>query len=99
MMLSMVASLVYLIFGLIELLIAARFVLLLIGANPTSSLVAGIYSWSSPFVAPFANIFGQHITVAGSGAVATSVFDWTALVALIVYAVIGGLLARVLSNI
>lgn len=94
----MVAGLIYVVFGLLEVLLALRFVFLLIGANPASNIVAWVYSWSAPFVAPFANIFGQHITVAGPGVVAHSVFDWTTLIALAVYAIVGGLIVRVLAR-
>ena len=94
----MLAAIVYLAFGFIELLIGLRFVFLLIGANTTSPFVSWIYSWSAPFVAPFAGIFGQHITIAGPGVVAPSIFDWTALIALVIYAIVGGILARVLAR-
>lgn len=94
----MVAGLVYIVFGLLELLLALRFVFLLIGANPATEFVAWVYAWSGPFVAPFASIFGQHITTSGTGVVVQSVFDWTTLIALIVYAVIGGLAVRLLAQ-
>ena len=94
----MVATLVYIIFGLIELLLAVRFVLLLVGANTSSAFVSWIYAWSAPFAAPFSSIFGQHVTVAGPGVVMQSVFDWTTLIALVVYAIIGGILVRILAN-
>ena len=57
-----------------------------------------MYDWSTPFVRPFAGIFGQNATTTGTGTVTTGVFDWSALVAFIVIgaivAVIGGALAR-----
>lgn len=89
----MIAGLISAIFGFIEILVGLRFLFRLIGANPNSPFVHWIYSWSAPFVAPFAGIFGQNATVAtGSGVVVQSVFDWTALIALVVY----GLVAAVL---
>lgn len=94
----MLASIVYAIFGIIELLLGLRFVLLLLGANAASPVVAWIYSWSTPFAAPFAGIFGQHVTVTGPGVVTQSVFDWTALVALIIYGLVGAIIARLLAN-
>ena len=94
----MVVSFVYAVFGAIGLLTGLRFVFLLVGANPASPFVAWIYNWSEPFVAPFAGIFGQQSAVAGQGVVAQSVFDWTTLVALIVYAVVATLLARLLDR-
>lgn len=94
----MVASLIYTIIGFIGLLAGLRFVLLLVGASPASPFVAWVYSWSEPFVGPFAGIFGQQSATVGQGATAQSVFDWTALVAVIVYAVIAALLARLFSH-
>ena len=94
----MLAGLVYAVFGFIELLLGLRFILLLLGANAASPFVSWIYSWSGPFSAPFAGIFGQHITTAGPGVVTQGVFDWTTLIALVIYALIGGVLARILSN-
>lgn len=89
----MIAAIVYLIGGFIEVVIGLRFIFLLVGANPSSNFVAWVYHWSTPLVSPFAGIFGQSATIGGPGAVVTSVFDWTALVALIVY----GLILAVLS--
>lgn len=94
----MVATFIYLVFGIIELLLILRFVLLFIGANVANSFVIWVYNWSSPFVAPFAGIFGQHTVTAGPGVVVQSVFDWTTLIALVVYAVIGALLVRLLAK-
>lgn len=85
----MFASLIYMIIGFIELLIGFRFILLLLGANPASGFVSWIYGWSNPFVAPFYGIFGQQsATATGTGVVVQSVFDWTALIALIMYGLI-----------
>lgn len=94
----MIAGLIYFVFGLIELLLAARFILLLVGANAASPAVAWVYTWSGPFAEPFAGMFGQHVTVAGPGVVYQSVFDWTTLIALVVFALIGGILVRILAN-
>lgn len=91
------AWLVSVIGGIIETLIALRFVLRLLGANPLNGFVQWVYGWSTPFVAPFAGIFGQNATVTGQGVVTRSVFDWTALIAFIVYAIIIGLLVRLLN--
>lgn len=92
----MISRILVIVLGIIETLIALRFVLLLIGANPTSQFVSWIYSWSNPFVAPFAGIFGQHATstAAGQGVAVQSIFDWTALIALVVYGLIGAVFAR-----
>lgn len=95
----MIATFIYLVFGIIELLLVFRFVLLFIGANTANAFVAWVYGWSGPFAAPFAGIFGQHSITTGQGVVVQSVFDWTTLIALVVYAIIGALLARLLASV
>lgn len=94
----MIAGIIYAIGGFIGVLIGLRFLFRLLGANPASGFVQWVYDWSTPFVTPFAGIFGQEATVTGAGVVTTSVFDWTALIALLVIgiavAVIGSLFAR-----
>jgi len=76
---------VYFIFGILEILLAFRFVLKLAGANPSSGFVDFIYSLSRIFVLPFNGIF--HTSLA-QGDVTTSIFEPSTLVALIVYALI-----------
>lgn len=94
----MIGSILYVIIGFIETIVGLRSVFELLGANPASSFVSWIYDWSTPFVAPFAGIFGQSATVTGHGVVAQSVFDWTALIALVVYGLIGMFVGRLLSH-
>lgn len=90
----MIGAIVYAIGGFIETLIGLRFVFQLLGANPASAFVVWVYDWSTPFVAPFAGIFGVNPTITGPGVVTTSVFDWTALVALVIIGLIFGLVGR-----
>ncbi|MBL8159537.1 YggT family protein [Candidatus Saccharibacteria bacterium] len=90
-------GIVYAIFGVIEAIVALRFVFLLLGANPESAFVNLIYSLSSPLMAPFAGIFGSASTVP-TGAVVQSVIDWAALVALLIYGLIAGVVARFLAG-
>ena len=91
----MIASIIYAIGGFIEALVGLRFV----GANPDNALVSWIYAWSTPFVAPFSGIFGQDATVvSGVGAVTTSVFDWTALIALIIIGIVVGIVGSLLGR-
>jgi uncharacterized protein YggT (Ycf19 family) len=66
-----------LIFGIIQLLLIGRIVLMLIGANEAQPLVAFVLALSQPFVAPFEGILGSD-AVGASG----SVMDLAALVAL-----------------
>jgi membrane-bound ClpP family serine protease len=78
---AVIARVVYFVFGAIEILIAARFLLLLFGANAAAGFVAFIYGLSGFFMAPFNAVF-QTQTAAGA------TFEWSALVALAVYALI-----------
>jgi uncharacterized membrane protein len=90
--------LVYFIFGLLEILLAFRFVFKLLGANPLTGFVDFIYTLSAVFVAPFAGIFNTSLA---KGDVTTSIFEPATLVALIVYAVLAwGIVAliRVISG-
>lgn len=84
----MFLGILYAIFGFIETTIALRFVLRFLGANPANELVNWIYEWSTPFVRPFAGMFGQTATATGPGVTTVSVFDWTALIALVVYGLV-----------
>jgi hypothetical protein len=76
------AAVVGFIIGVIDVLIAARFLGKLFGASAQSAFVNGIYQVSAPLVAPFTGIFGDT----GSK---TNTFETASLVALVVYAVIG----------
>jgi uncharacterized membrane protein len=89
---------IYLIFGILEVLLAFRFILRLLGANPSSGFVDFVYNLSAIFVAPFVGIFNTSLA---NGDVVTSVFEPATLVALIVYAILAwGIVAliRVLSG-
>lgn len=95
----MIAGIIYAIGGILEALVALRFVLRLIGANPSNAFVDWVYQWSTPIVAPFSGIFGQDATVVkGVGAVTASVFDWTALVALVVIGIIVGVIGMLFGR-
>jgi uncharacterized protein YggT (Ycf19 family) len=71
------------IFGLIELLIVIRIVLLLIAARESNAIVSFIYSLSDIFVAPFRGILNVNEVQAGATAL-----DVAAIVALIGWFVI-----------
>jgi hypothetical protein len=81
-------QIVYFVFGAIETLLAIRFVLLLLGANPESPFVNLIYGLSGLFVLPFQGIFGEP---AFNG----SVIEWASLVGIIVYLIIAYGVARI----
>jgi hypothetical protein len=69
---------VVLVFGLIQIVIAVRFVLLLLNAREANGLVSGILNISQLFVAPFEGILRTNSLHA-----AGSVLDITAVVAFI----------------
>jgi hypothetical protein len=73
-----IRRIVVLVFGLIQLVIGLRFVLLLLDAREANGLVSGILNLSQLFVAPFDGILRTDALHA-----AGSTFDVTALVALV----------------
>ncbi len=88
------ANIVYLLFGVLEALLAFRFIFRLLGANPASGFVSFIYNLSEPFVAPFYGIFGQPTF---QGNQTTAVFDTATLVALLVYGLLAWVIVRLLT--
>lgn len=76
------AAVVGFIVGIVDILIAARFLGKLFGASAQSAFVSFIYSVSGPLVAPFQGIFGNGGSKANS-------FETADLVAIVVYAVVG----------
>ena len=73
---------IYFIFGLLEILLAFRFILRLTGASTASAFVRGLYSITGFFVRPFEGIFGR---VSGPGLESASVFEPATLMALLVF--------------
>lgn len=82
--------LVWLIAGIINAIIAIRFILLLLGANQSAGFVDFIYSVSSVLVAPFVGIFGTPTY-------GHFVFDWSSILAIVVYSLIAWGLARLFT--
>ncbi len=86
---TVVSRVVMFVFGVIEVLIAIRFALMLFGANAEAGFAKLIYGVSGVFVAPFAALFD---TQEAGGAV----FEWSSLVAIAVYALVAwGLVALI----
>jgi|SRR3989344_224892 len=71
-------QIVWYIVGILEALLAFRFVLKLLAANPNAGFTSFIYGVTYPFAAPFLNVF--RITK-----VEGSIFEWTTLLAMLVY--------------
>ncbi len=69
---------VWYILGLLEIALALRFVLKLLGANPEAGFTSFIYGITSVFTAPFLSVFNIS-------QVEGSVFEWTILLAMFVY--------------
>ncbi|MBD2577840.1 YggT family protein [Oscillatoria sp. FACHB-1406] len=82
---------VYFLVGALQVLLILRFSLCLLGANPDNQVALVLYKLSSPFYAPFSNLFGNPECAAGR-----PVFDVNLIVALVVYAVLAWLFAKLL---
>ncbi len=82
-------QIVWYLFDLLALLLAFRFILKLLGANPAAGFTNFIYAVTYPFVAPFLNVF-KITNVAGA------TFEWTTLLALLVYWLIAWGIVRLL---
>lgn len=78
--------LVYFLFGVLDVLLIFRFVLKFMGASYSSTFVNLIYNITNIFVMPFEGIFSKWFT---KGVETTSVLEPATIVAIIVYAVIG----------
>src|SRR5215207_6434438 len=78
----------WLLFGIVEGLLAIRFFLRLLGANEAAGFAQFIYAASGPFVAPFNNLFGNP----GS---AGSVLELNTIVAMLVYMLVAWLVVKV----
>jgi hypothetical protein len=75
-------QIVWFLLGLVEVLLAFRFVFKLLGANPGAGFTDFIYGITYVFAAPFLSVFGVTRVISGS------VFEWTTLLAMFVYWVI-----------
>lgn len=78
---AIITRIVWFVFAVIEILIAIRFVLKLVGANASAGFVQLIHGISDVFMLPFNAILGVQ-------RVSGATFEWSALVAIAVYALI-----------
>lgn len=74
-------QIVWYILGLVEVLLAFRLVLKLLGANAGAGFTNFIYAVTGPFAAPFTSVF--RVSKAQG-----SIFEWTTILAMFVYFVI-----------
>lgn len=78
---------IWLILAFSEGLLAIRFILRLLGANPAAGFAQFIYGTTTPLVAPFLGLFGTPRFEGSS-------FEFTTLVAMIVYALLAWVIVK-----
>ena len=83
-----IVNLVYFVFGILEFLLAIRVILKLVGANGANGFANFIYGLSAPFVALFANLVQNPVFNT------TAIVEITTIIAMLVYAIIAGLVGR-----
>lgn len=71
-------QIVWYLLGLLEILLALRFILKLLGANAEAGFSNFIYGVTYVFTAPFLSVFRMT-------KVSSSIFEWTTLLAMIIY--------------
>lgn len=81
---------IWFIAGLFSVIVALRFILLLLGASQGAAFTDLVYGLSTPLVAPFLGIFGTPTYEA-------SVFEISSLLAIIVYMLIAWGLAKLVT--
>jgi hypothetical protein len=79
---------IYLVFGVIEGLLLIRFFLRALAANAEAGFAQAIYAMTGVLVAPFSGLFGTPLITTGAA------LEVSTLIALLVYAAIGWILAR-----
>jgi hypothetical protein len=90
-----VSRVIWFLVGLMSILLAIRFVLLLTGANESAGFAQLIYGLTGWMVAPFAGLFGRPLTY--PGAASTGIVEFESLVAIAVYVLIGWLVTKLAS--
>ena len=81
-------QIVWYLLWILEILLAFRFVLKLTGANPEAGFTGFIYAVTWPFVTPFNAVFMKTY-------VQGSIFEWTTLLAMLVYWMIALAIVRI----
>jgi hypothetical protein len=81
-------QLIWLLFGILEALIALRIVLMLIGANPGSPIVALIYGFTGMFLFPFTGLIN-------SPSAGNMVLELSSLFAMLIYGLVAWALERI----
>jgi hypothetical protein len=84
------ATIVWFVLGIVEALLIIRVVLKALGANPAAGFSQLVYSVSAPLVLPFQGIFPTPAT-------SRSVLELSALVAIVVYALVAWGIVRLIA--
>ncbi len=82
-----VTQLIWLFLGILEAILALRFLFKLIGVNEANTFASFLYGLTKLFVLPFESLIGAPST-------AGMTFEFTTLIAMIIYALIGWVLER-----
>lgn len=88
---TIVARIIAFITSAILAVLAVRFVFVLLGANPSNGIANFVYSISEPLVSPFFSLFNYEFV---NG---TARFEGFTLVAMLIYALVGYGLARLMT--
>jgi hypothetical protein len=80
---------VWLLLGILEVMLALRFGLKLIGANPASPIAVFIYGFTGLFLLPFTGLVGTPV-------IGSYILEISTLIAMVVYALIGWALERLI---
>jgi hypothetical protein len=88
---NVMARVVYTILGIINGILAIRFVLVLLGANPANAFANLIYTLSRPLVAPFIGLFNYQPQY---GVVR---FEFETLIAMAVYTLLAWIIIRLVN--
>ena len=89
--LNVAARLVSLVGGVITMILALRFILVLLGANAANGFANFIYTLSRPFVAPFYGLFNYQPQFG------TVRFEWETLVAILFWGIVTWVIVRLLT--
>lgn len=87
---SIIARLLWSILSIIEIILAFRFVLQLIQANPESPFVNFVYVISAPLIQPFGGIVANQ-------QINTATLEYTTLIAMFVYWVVAWIVTHVIT--
>lgn len=88
---TLAARIVYIITGIIVSLLALRVLLSLLGANRENGFADLVYTLSYPFAAPFFGLFNYDPQQG------VARFELETIFAIIIYAIVGSLIARLLT--